>query len=45
MNSWGFEVDQFAGYLFFMFLGGAGISMLLGLLRFLLLTFIERNEA
>jgi NhaP-type Na+/H+ or K+/H+ antiporter len=45
MNTWGFELDQFAGFMFFMFTGGAGFGLVLGLLRFLLLTFIERNEA
>lgn len=39
-----FELDQFGGYLFFMFLGGAGFGITFGLLRFLLLTWIERDE-
>jgi NhaP-type Na+/H+ or K+/H+ antiporter len=45
MNTWGFELDQFAGFMFFMFIGGAGFGLVLGLLRFLMFTFIERNEA
>ena len=45
MNSWGFALDETGGFLFFMFLAGAGFSLVLGLARFLLLTFIERNEA
>lgn len=45
MNSWGFELDEFAGYLFFMFTGGAGFGLVLGLARFLLFTWLERRES
>ena len=45
MNDWGFDVDEFSAFFFFMFVSGAGFSLVLGLIRFLIATFIERHEA
>lgn len=45
LNYLNFNVDEFSGFLFFMFIGGVGFSLILGLARFLLFTFIERREA
>jgi NhaP-type Na+/H+ or K+/H+ antiporter len=45
MNSFGFQLDEFGAYIFFMAIGGAGFGLLFGLIRFLIFTFIERKEA
>lgn len=45
MNTWGFDLAEFAGFMFFMATGGAGFGLLFGLIRFLLFTFVERREA
>lgn len=44
MNNWGFELDQFGGFLFFMYLGGIGFGSILGIFRFMLFTFLERSK-
>lgn len=44
MNTWDFNVDEFSAFLFFMFVAGAGFSLILGLFRFLVFNFIERSE-
>jgi hypothetical protein len=44
MNTWGFEIDQFSGFMFFMAISGIGFGLLFGLIRFLIFAFVERSE-
>ncbi len=39
-----FDLAEFGGYLFFMFVGGASFGLLFGLIRFLFFTWVERRE-
>jgi len=45
MNIFGFDVEQLGSFYFYMLLVGANLGLIFGLVRMLLLTFVERRSA